>query len=350
LRIFGKSAPAQAMPQGAKNGKAGIHPWLAAGEQVNADVLIDGRTVARLEHKAVLPGLKKLPAVVFDLPAGLQRFELRGSHVDAQGRATSFKKRWAVLDLAPVSHPLYDQSQPLIDRVRAFAHLSRLVEVGEPHLPAGITAQAALLESETRLNVRLPALLREVLGGANVEIGNSYFLPPHRLQTPIDLLTGLGGHALDDGNQSLNTLLPPAVLARYKRSVAVFVEIGDGLGALAWDPDGVAPGEPPNTPADEGNSGARPTIPNEGVWYWLHQEHIAEPGLLLDDEYKPQDAESALTNVFKRLALSQAGSPESENQLLVDTAHPRNLLQLHFDEPRKPRLRLRSYDYHYSLY
>jgi hypothetical protein len=128
------------------------------------------------------------------------------------------------------------------------------------------------------------------------------------------------------------------------------VEIGDGLGALAWDPDGVAPGEPPNTPADEGNSGARPTIPNEGVWYWLHQEHIAEPGLLLDDEYKPQDAESALTNVFKRLALSQAGSPESENQLLVDTAHPRNLLQLHFDEPRKPRLRLRSYDYHYSLY
>ena len=63
-----------------------------------------------------------------------------------------------------------------------------------------------------------------------------------------------------------------------------------------------------------------------------------------------QTADAALTHAFKRLALSQAASPESEEQLLVDTAHPRNLLQLHFDEPRKPQLRFRSYDYHYSLY
>lgn len=348
-RLFGRSAPAQAMPRGTGSGKAGIHPWLAAGEQVNADVLIDGKVVARLEHKAASPGLKRLPAVVFDLPIGLKRVELRGSHIDAQGQATSFRKRWTVYDMASVSHPLYDRSLPLLDRIRAFGKQSRLIDVGDPRLPDGIGAETALVESETRLNVRLPAPVREVLCGAGIGIENSYFLPPHGLQTPVDLLSGLGGHTLSGGDHALDALLPPSVLARYRRSVVVFVEIGDGLGALAWDPEGVVPQEPPNTAGDEGNPGARPATPNEGVWYWLHQGHIAEPALLLDDDYKPRDAEAALTSIFKRLPLS-AASPGSADHLLVDTAHPRNLLQLHFDEPRKPGLRLRSYDYHYSLY
>ena len=317
---------------------------------MSADVLADGKAIARLEHTATLPGLKKLPSLVFELPENLRRLELRGSHVDAQGKATSFKRRWSVLDMARISHPLYDTARPLVERIRAFAELSGLVEVGDAHLPAGTGtgAEAALLEAEARLGTTLPSPLRALLAEADIRIDNSYFVQPHRLQTAEGLLLGPGGYG--DGNGGLGALLPPSVLARYRRSVAVFVEIGDGLGALAWDPQGVVPGEPPNAPGDQDNPGARPATPNEGVWYWLHQEHIAEPALLLDDGYQPQTAEAAFTHVFKRLALSQAASPESEEQLLVDTAHPRNLLQLHFDEPRKPRLRFRSYDHHYSLY
>ncbi|MFV0673275.1 hypothetical protein [Variovorax sp. tm] len=346
-RIFTKTTPSQ----GAVKGRAGIHPWLQVGEQVHADVLADGKAIARLEHTAALPGLKKHPAVAFDLPAGLQQLELRGSHVDTQGKSTSFKRRWSVLDMARLSHPLYDQGKSLVDRIRAFADLSPLVELGATTLPVGTTAEAALLEAEARLGTSLPSPLREVLSEIHIEIGNSYFLQPHDLQTAAGLLLGLGGYSSGDGGAlSLDELLPPPVLARYRRSVAVFVEIGDGLGALAWDPEGVIADEPPNTTGDHGNPGAQPATPNEGVWYWLHQERIAEPELLLDDDYRPQTAQAALTSVFKRFALSQAASPESEKQLLIDTAHPRNLLQLSFDEPRKPRLWMRSYDYHYSLY
>lgn len=346
--LFSKVFAGDAPPLHAAKGRAGIHPWLQVGEQVNADVLANGKAIARLEHTATLPGLKKRPSVVFDLPAGLRQLELRGSYVDAQGKATSFKRRWSVLDMAWISHPLYDQAKPLTDRIHAFAELSGLVELGETRLPADTPAEAALLESEARLGTRLPPTLRALLTEADIRIDNSYFLQPHRLQTAEGLLLGLGGYG--DGNGGLGALLPPSVLARYRRAVAVFAEIGDGLGALAWDPQGVVAGEPPNSAGDQGNPGAQPATPNEGVWYWLHQEHIAEPALLLDDDYQPQAAEAALTHVFKRLALSQAASPESEEQLLVDTAHPRNLLQLHFDEPRKPQLRFRSYDYHYSLY
>ncbi|ARQ61847.1 hypothetical protein CPT34_23255 [Rhizobium sophoriradicis] len=40
----------------------------------------------------------------------------------------------------------------------------------------------------------------------------------------------------------------------------------------------------------------------------------------------------------------------ASSHAVVDTAHARNLLQLNLDGPKKPRLWLRSYDYHYSLY
>ncbi|WP_418119254.1 hypothetical protein [Variovorax sp. 350MFTsu5.1] len=348
--LFSKVFAGDAPPLHAAKGRAGIHPWLQVGEQVNADVLADGKAIARLEHTATLPGLKKLPSVVFELPENLSRLELRGSHVDAQGKATSFRRRWSVLDMARISHPLYDPARPLVERIRAFAELSGLVEVGNARLPAGTNAEAeaALLEAEARLGTTLPSPLRVLLAEADIRIDNSYFLQPHRLQTAEGLLLGLGGYG--DGNGGFDALLPPTVLSRYRRSVAVFVEIGDGLGALAWDPEGVVPNEPSNTTGDHGNPGAQPATPNEGVWYWLHQERIAEPELLLDDDYRPQTAEAALTGVFKRFALSQADSPETEKQLLIDTAHPRNLLQLSFDEPKKPRLWMRSYDYHYSLY
>lgn len=96
----------------------------------------------------------------------------------------------------------------------------------------------------------------------------------------------------------MDTLLPETVLARYDRSVAVLIEVGDGLGALAWDPAGVSLHEQTNSWGDKGNPGARPATPNERVWYWLHQEHVDEPELPLDDDYQPKSAEAALTNAF----------------------------------------------------
>ena len=49
-----------ANPLVAKGASAGIHPWMEVGDAVAADVLVDGKVVARLDHRSTLPGLKKL--------------------------------------------------------------------------------------------------------------------------------------------------------------------------------------------------------------------------------------------------------------------------------------------------
>ncbi len=337
--------------EGPTAGRAGIHPWIDAGDKVVAEVSADGKLLAQLDHQATQPGLQKRPALVVALPVGLKRLRLKGQ-VTQGGKASSFDKTWTVRDMAPFSAPLYDQGKPWIERVRG---LAAKLEQGTVTVKAGDggakkkPAKAAFEDLEKSLGVPLPALVR-VLGDWQIQVGDSYFLPAAAMRKVTDMLLSEGGYERK-GKDGLDTLLVPDVRARYDRSLTVFIEVGDGLGALAWDPAGVAPGEAPSTWGDKGNPGARPGAPGEGVWYWLHQGHINKPELLLDDDYRPKTAEAALTHVFQRFALSTLELAESENDLEVDTANPRpNLLQLHFDGPRKPRLWLRSYDYHYSLY
>ena len=347
-----QTLPATPIATGSAGGaRAGIHPWMEVGNSVVADVMVDGKVVAQLDHQSKLPGLKKPPALVFALPAGLQRLRLRGK-VTISGKTSPFDKTWKVRDMAPFSAPLYDQGKPWIERVRALSKKleegSLAVQPAKP-VPGKKPANAALQDLEKRLGAPLPAMLK-LLADWDIQVGDSYFLAPARMSTVTEMLMGEWDYTRD-GKNGLDKLLSRAVRARYDRSLAVFVEVGDGLGALAWDPAGVTPGEPPNTWGDKGNPGAQPGTPNQGVWYWLHQETLNEPALLLDDNYRPKTAEAALTHVLQRFALNDVDSPESDNELVVDTAYPRaNLLQLHFDEPRKPRLWLRSYDHHYSLY
>lgn len=348
--LAGVPGVAIAAADGPTAGRAGIHPWIDAGDKVVADVIVDGKLVAQLDHQATQPGLKKPPALVFGLPVGLKRMRLKGQ-VTQGAKTSSFDKTWTVRDMAPFSAPLYEQGKPWIERVRGLAaKLDGAIEVeagdaGAKKKPA----KAAFADLEKSLGVALPPLVK-VLGDWRIEIGDSYFLSAADMGKVTDLLLREGGYQRT-GAEGLDRILSPAVRARYDRSLAVFIEVGDGLGVLAWDPVGATPGEPPSTWGDKGNPGARPGTPNEGLWYWLHQDHIAKPELLLDDDYRPKTTEAALTHVFQRFALSDVDSPETDDELVVDSANPRaNLLQLHFDGPRKPRLWLRSYDYHYSLY
>ncbi|MBK9218154.1 MAG: hypothetical protein IPL70_06825 [Uliginosibacterium sp.] len=98
--------------------------------------------------------------------------------------------------------------------------------------------------------------------------------------------------------------------------------------------------------------GALPGTPNTGVWFWLHQDTLSEWNLLLDRAQQPRSAEDALTNAVQRFAMGDIVTPAHDNELVIDSANPNALLQFHFDRDKKPvpRLWLRSYDYHYSLY
>lgn len=75
--------------------------------------------------------------------------------------------------------------------------------------------------------------LRQLLGGAEIQIDDSYFQRPQDLGTVSELLPTDLGYTRSDGATALDTLLPETVRARYDRSAAVFIEVGDSLDALA---------------------------------------------------------------------------------------------------------------------
>jgi len=109
------TVPAEAS---ASAGKAGIHPWLGEGARVEADVLVDGQTMARLEYVGEGRGLPRWPAVVFDLPRGLESIRLHGQLISPEGTPVSFDKSWKVYDMSHITAPLYDLRLRWIDRVR----------------------------------------------------------------------------------------------------------------------------------------------------------------------------------------------------------------------------------------
>jgi hypothetical protein len=101
-----------------------------------------------------------------------------------------------------------------------------------------------------------------------------------------------------------------------------------------------------------------PSAAPQGVWFWVHQETLNQPALLLDRQRQAVSDEKALLSVLQRFVVDgvlesvvEAGlvAPvDEEKTIWVDSAHPRALMQLHFDE-KKPKLWLRSYDHFYSL-
>ena len=346
--IGGMSLAAHASPSGAA-GRAGIHPSMEPGDRVAAEVFIDGKAVGKLDHQATVDGIARSPALVFLLPVGLKRVRLRGK-ATLEGKSGSFDTTWKVRDLGPILGPLYDQGRPWIERVRGVAAKAEFITVkpgdgGARKKPA----KAAFADLEKSLGVPLPPLVK-VLGDWQIQLGDSGFQSAADMAKVTDMLlrdwdyqrTGSGG---------LDKILPVAVLARYDRSVSIYIEVGDGLGALAWDPAGVTPGEMPNSWYGKGQSGAQSGPAGEGVWFWMHQEQLRKPVLLLDEEHRPRSTESVLNAVFQSFVFLAPSESETDDELVVDTANPRpNLLQLGFDGSRKPDLSLRSYDYQYGLY
>lgn len=309
---------------------AGIHPCLKVGDSVVAEVVLDGMAVAQLDHQATRPGLQRQPALLVPLPPGLQQLQLRGTVTLAGKPPAPLDRTWTVRDLAPTSAPLYDPCLPWAERIRALAVQAPRIQIGPAPSHAGqASPQAALQALEQRLGTSVPALL-QLLADWDIGISDSYFVGARGLGTVGEMLVNQWDYART-GEEGLQGLLPPDVLARYDRSLAVYVDVGDGLGALAWDPEGA---------------------PGEGQWYWLHQDELDEPALLQDHASgHPHTAEAVFTQVFQRFALSRLACAQTDDELVVDTALPRpNMLQLQFDKRRHPRLWLCSYEHPYGLY
>ena len=343
--------PPQGGPAKTAGPRAGIHPFMDEGNSVATEVLVDGKVVARLDHIVRYGGVKKHPTLVFALPPGLKRVQLRGTATLA-GKAAPFDKTWTVRDMASHSAPLYDEKKAWIERIRGLAEHPDSQAFITPVKPKAGTpsAKAALQALEKRLGAPLPPVVH-TMADWHISINEGDFLPPSAMTSVTETVLGAWHYRQDGQEKEFMEMLSPALRARYDRSLVIFSQDTSHRRALAWDPAGVAAGEPPGTSYDEGNPGARPASPNQGVWYWVHEDSMERPVLLLDDDYRPRTAESALTHVFQRFALRDASSPDTPSELVVDSANPRpNFLQLHFDGPGQPRLWMRSHDYHFSMY
>ena len=127
------------------------------------------------------------------------------------------------------------------------------------------------------------------------------------------------------------------------------------MGCIAWDPQGVRAGEPSGLMVDErGSAKVQAAALNEGVWFSVHQEMVAEPELFLNSQLQPGGAVQALLNPIQTLLLDQlladwAPASAKGPLLPVDSANPLFHVQLSVDERGKPTLRQRSYEDHSPL-
>lgn len=325
--------------------RVGLHPWLEAGDSVVAELLADGQVVGQLDHRSAKAGLPLLPAATVALPEGVRRLQLSGT-VTVAGKAGRFTRTWTVRELASVSGPLYDQGRPWPERVRALVQAIPVPEDEDAPLIMAPTqpADGAVWEAlEKRLGVPPPAALAQLLPAFDIRLGLSHFPRPAAMGTLLELMHGDFGYP-SSGKDAPESFLSPSVRERYARSLAVFVTVGDGMGALAWDPQGL-------TPEDHARLGSipGPTPGNEGLWYWMHQGMAVKPSLLLDKDNRPLGTDLALASVFERYALADQYQPMADDELVLDSATPLgNLLLLHFTGAHDPQLRLNSYNGHYG--
>lgn len=333
-------------------GKAGIYPELAVGDRVVADVIVDGKVVAKLDYQAAKAGAAASAALVFALPAGTKRVRLRGQ-ATVKGQSAPFDRSWKVRDLGRLSAPLYDTRKPWIERIRG---LSKVVEEGVSveridGKALKKPASALFADIEKSLGAPLPPLVR-VLGDWNVDTGHSSgFVTAAGMVKVTDMLVNERNHELK-GPRGLDRLLDPGLRARYDRSLVVYQDMNSGMGALAWDPAGIVPGEKRGTWKGDSNPVAQPGPAGLGVWFWMSEKNLDQsPRLLLGDDLRPLTAEAAMTHVFECSVLSDESSRAEAGELMVDTATPKgSRLALDFEGPGQPRLSLSNYDYHDCLY
>lgn len=346
-----QSAPGMAQAATPAAGLTAIHPWLGEGEQLQAEFLADGVPLGQFTHTAA--GLQRAPALSVALPANANQLVLRGSWKSAKGPTRPVAGNWQLFDLAGLTRPLYDPALDMAARIRQFRDLAQRAlspRGGKASLdelsvaPAASGAAEKLAAREKQWQLRLPAAVHQLMQ-LTVKLGDSYYL-------------AAGGQAvsslLKDWGDSLQDFAP-ATRARYERSVAVFVEVGDGMGCIAWDPQGVRAGESSGLMVDErGSAKVQAPAKNDGVWFSVHQETVGLPELFLNSQLQPVGAAQALINPIQTLVLeglieSLVPSRSKGPLLPVDGANPLFHVQLSVDERGKPTLRQRSYEDHSPL-
>jgi hypothetical protein len=259
----------------------------------------------------------------FELPPGASTLTVRGSATQlvwSSGKSAlksaNGEMTLPLVDAAPMMAPLRDRRLSVAERwKRARAGDAALagsyggvalIEARGAATPSDITA------AERRLGFTLPASYRDLataVGG--LELSDHFVPAPPDLSTADRTILVSWGY----GAEGTPKVVSPRALERLKRSVLLFFEVGDGMGAQLFL-------APPNAAC-----GA------QFATLYLHEESLAEAmaSLAKDDLSCTPFDETLLENVESFLVLEHEQALMDESgKLLVDSSAPLQKFNLRY--------------------
>lgn len=265
----------------------------------------------------------EVPQFRVAVPAGSKRLSIeRAGRLPLVGTKTGVRSKTVdLISVAGITKPLRDD-RPVdaLSNIAAAAD-ALLRQVGSEYSARDIGLElgdrqspAAIAEAEARLGYHLdPDLTAVLTTHGPVKFGDHGMTAPRDLYTTERQFMRLWGNEENVAGDAL---------ALYRSSTMVWVEAGDGYGAVLYAPTG-------------------PAICSGKPAYWkIHQDTIGEPWLIGGAAGGCGSLSDVLMTVIAEPLLTQIEDNGTEDQLLVDPTMPDAFpVWLETDADGKPRLR-----------
>lgn len=300
--------------------------WMPEAEN-DFTFLVGDRKVGHCSGRAP-QDVNSLPATCsFDLPQGATSLTVRGRYTarywnpktdKISVRSVSGERTFRLRDGASITRPLLDRQLPVAERWQRAVEAERALAAaygGIPRLALGKPVpKSALDAAEKRLGFALPAGYRELLSRVGpVALGDHSVPSPENLENAERTILQRWSY----GENGTPAWLTPAVHDRLQRSVILFFEEGDGVGAQLFL-------APPNG-----------TCGNSYGTVFFHEGRLARAmGELAADRLTCQAFEEAIAGQAGRLLVAEheVDLREATGELILaaDATRPRLLLDYNF--------------------
>jgi hypothetical protein len=232
--------------------------------------------------------------------------ELKVPHYKGGHRQLKGKQQVKIIDLHSATAPLRDATKPFSARTIAVADALRALtqsDLGSISSPRPELAWkkadplSALQHAEERLGFKLPAEHIELLSTAGaLEIDDSSMGTAESLHNAYAQMRDEWG--TDEGDLKR---LSEKLTSFLKGSVMLFTEVGDGYGALLFQP-------------------ADPACEGRGAYYWIHQDEMS-PERVKERDGSCGDYTHAVSQLLSRFVL-EGFDDHGSDVLLFDSSAP----------------------------
>ena len=236
--------------------------------------------------------------------------ELHFTHYKRGPQVARGSHAWPIIDLAPLTKPLRDNSLPMLERLERFVAAQQAFEAKHTALidgdsrvletPDEKSPHADIVAAEQRLGFALPVehvRLLEDFGAFLID--DSAMLPAKSLKNAFDQML----HDWETPRAELDKL-PAETQALLKTTVLLFTEVGDGYGGWLY--------QPPQTPSDKPS------------FWWIHQDDITRPRRLRNQDGSLKTYSQALLWLLTQQVIERYDDGPEEC-VFVDRSSPAKL-------------------------